>query len=69
MPLKNEHLENPLFGVDMADYIRSYCEYVIGEGYEMQKQDGGVPDVHRASGRHYGLRAGFLRIGRRNTSI
>lgn len=40
IPLKNEHLENPLFGVDMADYIRSYCEYVIGEGYEMQKQDG-----------------------------
>lgn len=41
VPLKGEHLENPLFGVDMADYIRSYCEYVIGEGYEMQKQDGG----------------------------
>ena len=41
LPLKNEHLENPLFGVDMADYIRSYCGYVIGEGYEMQKQDGG----------------------------
>lgn len=40
VPLKNEHLKNPLFGVDMADYIRSYCEYVIGEGYEMQKQDG-----------------------------
>lgn len=41
VPLKNEHLENPLFGVDMADYIRDYCEFVIGEGYEMQKQDGG----------------------------
>lgn len=40
VPLKNEHLENPLFGVDMADYIRSYCEFVIGEGYEMRKQDG-----------------------------
>lgn len=40
LPLKNEHLENPLFGVDMADYIRSYCEYVIGENYEMQKADG-----------------------------
>lgn len=40
VPLKDEHLENPLFGVDMADYIRDYCEYVIGEGYEMQKQDG-----------------------------
>ena len=41
VPLKNEHLENTLFGIDMADYVRSYCEYVIGEGYEMQKQDGG----------------------------
>lgn len=40
VPLKNEHLENPLFGVDMADYIRDYCEFVIGEGYEMQRQDG-----------------------------
>lgn len=40
VPLKDEHLENPLFGVDMADYIRDYCEFVIGEGYEMQKQDG-----------------------------
>lgn len=39
LPLKNEHLENPLFGVDMANYIRDYCDYVIGEGYEMQKQD------------------------------
>lgn len=41
VPLKNEHLENTLFGIDMADYIREYCEFVIGEGYEMQKQDGG----------------------------
>lgn len=40
VPLKDEHLENPLFGVDMADYIRDYCEFVIGENYEMQKQDG-----------------------------
>lgn len=40
VPLKDEHLENPLFGVDMADYIRDYCEFVIGEIYEMQKQDG-----------------------------
>lgn len=40
VPLKDEHLENPLFGVDMANYIRDYCEYVIGENYEMQKQDG-----------------------------
>lgn len=40
VPLKDEHLKNPLFGVDMAEYIREYCEFVIGEGYEMQKQDG-----------------------------
>lgn len=40
VPLKDEHLENPLFGVDMANCIREYCEFVIGEGYEMQKQDG-----------------------------
>ena len=40
VPLKNEHLENPLFGVDMADYIREYCEFVIGEGYEMARADG-----------------------------
>ena len=40
VPLTDEHLENPLFGVDMADYIREYCEFVIGENYEMQKQDG-----------------------------
>lgn len=40
LPLKEEHLENQLFGVDMADYIREYCEFVIGENYEMQKQDG-----------------------------
>lgn len=39
VPLKDEHLENPLFGVDMADYIRDYCEFVIGEIYEMQKSD------------------------------
>lgn len=41
VPLKNEHLENALFSIDMANYIQSYCEYVIGEVYEMQKQDGG----------------------------
>ena len=40
VPLKDEHLENPLFGVDMADYIRDYCEFVIGENYEIQKADG-----------------------------
>lgn len=40
VPLKNEHLENTLFRIDMVNYIRSYCDFVIGEGYEMQKQDG-----------------------------
>lgn len=40
IPLKDEHLKNPLFSIDMANYIRDYCDYVIGEGYEMQKQDG-----------------------------
>lgn len=40
VPLKADHLVNPLFSIDMANYIRDYCDYVIGEGYEMQKQDG-----------------------------
>lgn len=40
MPIREEHLQNPLFSIDMANYIREYCNYVIGEGYEMQKQDG-----------------------------
>lgn len=40
IPLKDEHLKNPLFSIDMANYIRDYCDYVIGEGYEMQKRDG-----------------------------
>lgn len=40
LPIKDEHLKNPLFSIDMANYIREYCEFVIGEGYEMQKQDG-----------------------------
>lgn len=40
VPLKNEHLENPLFSIDMANYIRDYCDYVIGEGYEMARADG-----------------------------
>lgn len=40
LPIKDEHLKNPLFGIDMADYVRDYCEFVIGEGYEMQKADG-----------------------------
>lgn len=40
LPIKGEHLKNPLFSIDMANYIRDYCDYIIGEGYEMQKQDG-----------------------------
>lgn len=40
LPIKDEHLKNPLFSIDMANYIREYCNFVIGEGYEMQKQDG-----------------------------
>nr|DAZ42468.1 MAG TPA: Protein of unknown function (DUF2800) [Caudoviricetes sp.] len=40
LPIKDEHLKNPLLSIDMANYIRKYCEFVIGEGYEMQKADG-----------------------------
>lgn len=40
LPIKDEHFRNPLFGTDMANYIRDYCNYVIGENYEMQKADG-----------------------------
>lgn len=40
LPVNDEHLKNPLFSIDMANYIRDYCDYVIGENYEMQKQDG-----------------------------
>lgn len=40
VPLKADHLVNPLFNINMADYIRDYCNYVIGENYEMQKADG-----------------------------
>lgn len=40
LPIKKDHFQNPLFSIDMANYIRDYCDYVIGEGYEMQKQDG-----------------------------
>lgn len=40
LPLREEHLKNPLFSIDMANYIRDYCNYVIGENYEMQKADG-----------------------------
>lgn len=40
LPVNDEHIKNPLFSIDMANYIRDYCDYVIGEGYKMQKQDG-----------------------------
>lgn len=40
LPIKDEHLKNPLFSIDMANYIRDYCNYVIGEGYEMARADG-----------------------------
>lgn len=40
LPIKDEHLKNPLFSIDMANHIRDYCDYVIGEDYEMQKADG-----------------------------
>lgn len=40
LPVQEEHLKNPLFNIDMANYIRDYCNYVIGENYEMQKADG-----------------------------
>lgn len=40
LPVTDEHLKNPLFSIDMANYIREYCNYVIGENYEMQKADG-----------------------------
>lgn len=39
-PIKEEYFKNPLFSIDMANYIRDYCDYVIGENYEMQKADG-----------------------------
>jgi hypothetical protein len=40
LTIKDEHFRNPLFSIDMANYIRDYCNYVIGENYEMQKADG-----------------------------
>lgn len=40
LPVKDEHLKNPLFSKEMADYIREYCDFVIGEMYETQKADG-----------------------------
>lgn len=40
LPIQKDHFQNPLFSIDMADYIRDYCDYVISENYEMQKADG-----------------------------
>nr|DAZ66295.1 MAG TPA: Protein of unknown function (DUF2800) [Caudoviricetes sp.] len=40
LPVNDEHIKNPLFNTDMANYIRDYCDYVIGEGYEMARADG-----------------------------
>lgn len=40
LPIRDEHLKNPLFNIDMANYIRKYCEFVIGEEYEINKADG-----------------------------
>lgn len=39
LPIKDEHLKNPLFSIDMANYIRDYCEFVIAEVYETDKVD------------------------------
>ena len=40
LPIEDEHLKNPLFSIDMANYIRDYCEFVISEVYEMDRVDG-----------------------------
>lgn len=40
LPIRHEHFKNPLFSTDMSNYIREYCNYIIGENYEMQKADG-----------------------------
>lgn len=40
LPIQKDHFQNSLFSIDMANYIREYCNFVIGENYEMQKQDG-----------------------------
>lgn len=37
LPIKDEHLKNPLFSIDMANYIRDYCEFVISEVYDMDR--------------------------------
>lgn len=40
LPVNDEHLKNPLFSIDMANYIRDYCEFVIEESYDIQRADG-----------------------------
>lgn len=40
LPIQKDHFQNPLFSIDMANYIRDYCNYVIGENHEMQKAEG-----------------------------
>lgn len=40
LPVNDEHIKNPLFSIDMANYIREYCNFVIGEEYEINKADG-----------------------------
>lgn len=40
LPIQEDHSQNPLFSIDMANHIRDYCDYVIGENYEMHKADG-----------------------------
>lgn len=40
LPVNDEHIKNPLFSIDMANYIREYCDFVIGEYYKMAKTDG-----------------------------
>ena len=40
LPVNDEHLKNPLFSIDMANYIREYCNFVIGEEYEINIADG-----------------------------
>lgn len=40
LPVQGEHLKNPLFNMNMANYLREYCDFVINEGHEMFREDG-----------------------------
>lgn len=40
LPIQEDHFQNPLFSIDMANYIREYCKFVIDEYYEMCREDG-----------------------------